>query len=133
MYVDDARDAASVLCRECRLVEVGARHAGSVERGEDASEVAHLVKWKPVEEEEVLVVFSTADIESAESLHALCHSRLQLYGLYQVGLAEDDGHGEQVVRLQGVQAHLQAFGVSFRGISCDDGLVEDTPCQRVVL
>lgn len=91
------------------------------------------VRIYAIVEEEVLVVFPAADVEPAESFHALRDSGLQLYGLHQVGLAEDDGHVQQFLRPQRVQTHLQALGVGFLYVRCDDSLPECAAREGIIL
>ena len=73
-HVDDTGEAAAVAGGEAALVEVDVFHDVGVERREESERVVDLVERCAVEQEEVLVVVASVDIQSADEFHALSNT-----------------------------------------------------------
>ncbi len=106
--IDDAGDSAAVTRRERAFVQRDFLHGLRLEDREQTKHVFGVVKRDSVQKQQVFVRATPAHVYSRKAFRSALHSRHQLDGLKDIGLAEEDG---------GVPDHVQGnlYGAHLRG------------------
>src|SRR4051812_17692504 len=87
-YVEHAREAAAIRRWKAAGEEIDGSHRLVEESGEQPAEVKRVVDGIAVEEDEILVRFSTADVVAAGEIIARVHSRHELHRAQYIGLTQ---------------------------------------------
>ncbi len=112
-HVDDAGGPAAVTCRERAFVKRHFLHGLRLEDREQTKHVLGVVERDPVQKKQVLVRPASAHVYSRKAFGSALHTRHQLDGLKDIGLAEEDRSVPDHIHRNLYGAHLRCHYSGF--------------------
>ena len=125
-HIDDRRQPTAVLCGEIALVERYILDGIGVEDREESHQVIHIVERHAVQENQVLVRSSAANIQARATLRPALHAGQELQGFEDIYLTGNHRDGFYLAHRHFDSRHLHRLRSAHRPLTHHGNFLDDS-------